>query len=270
VTDDFRFSSRTVAIVSSAVTVATLTTLVVTTGVRDADGLSTVALSLAIVSFAAQLLVFIVQTHSANEQELRSQRLYANMLGLLAQVGERTKGTHHAITMMQTEMLQHLLGKARSEADAAGLRPDEPQYDEHLAESLARLWPDAPESAPSREDERVIRDLSTFSEDPSVVSDAVESLSALPDEDLALLAELGRDERISRALGTPPGLPSVGDPKQLFQSGLIRPFALGKTHLWQLSPRGRELARVLLADGPPPEGLKVPVEAVRGRIVDEL
>ncbi|HVF06107.1 MAG TPA: hypothetical protein VNA20_14795 [Frankiaceae bacterium] len=254
-------------------------TLIVVVSVKDIDTLATVALALALISFTAQLLVFVVQTRSANEQELRSQNLYAELLGLLAQIRERTEGTQTTITAMNSQLLEHVLGKARSETEAAGVQPDQPDYSRRVAENAVRLWPRVttatnelelpfPPHTPQSDDLAVATELSTFPSDTDEVDSALKTLEQLSSTDLRSLARLAKDEVSSRRPGATyaPGLLTVYS-KDLETRGLIKrsPYA-SADEVWILTPAGRQLARLLAAEGDPPHEFAGRISALRAKM----
>ena len=57
------------------ITAASLGSLVVVATIKEADVLSTVALALAVLAFAAQLVISIAQGQAANQQLLQSERI---------------------------------------------------------------------------------------------------------------------------------------------------------------------------------------------------
>jgi len=257
--DRLSISLRVTATIAVIVALVSLTTLTIVASVKDVDTLSTVALALAIIAFVAQLMVFVVQTQAANAQELRSQQLYANMLGLLSQIREKTEGTQTTLTKMNSQMLEHIMGKARSETEAAGVKPGTPAFASALAENVVRLWPQArPVHTPSMgfathvespEDFEIARQLTTFPKEVSALRHALDQLQQLPVEDQYSLASLGEDEVSSRRPNAAyaPGLSAVHS-QELENRGLIRPSPYtAREGVWVLTEPGRELARILSA-----------------------
>lgn len=88
-----------VAFASGLVAVAALATLVVVTAVKQSDLLSTVALALAILAFAAQLAIAIVQSQAAVEQRGRLEQINGDTRALLADIRATTSGV---LTTVQT------------------------------------------------------------------------------------------------------------------------------------------------------------------------
>lgn len=69
------------------VAIASLGALVIVATVKDVDVLSTVALALAILAFAAQIIVSLAQSQASAQQLAASERVNAETRGLLAQIG---------------------------------------------------------------------------------------------------------------------------------------------------------------------------------------
>jgi hypothetical protein len=91
--------------VLSVVTVASLTTLVVVVSIKNVDLLSTVALALAVLAFAAQLIVSLAQAHAATSQLTQSERINSETQSTLTDI--RSSG--QALLTNQTELVQRLL-----------------------------------------------------------------------------------------------------------------------------------------------------------------
>ncbi len=115
---DWRIAPGSVAVASIVVALASLAALAVVASVKSADTLATVALGLAVIAFVVQLIVFIVQSQVASQQDLRAQEVYGSMMGVLAELRERTQGTQTAITSINERLLEHVLGKAIGESGA--------------------------------------------------------------------------------------------------------------------------------------------------------
>jgi hypothetical protein len=80
--------------------------------IKDADVLSTVALALAVLAFVAQLLVFIAQSWSANQQMVQSEGLNRQTQALLAQVQVSAQSTQALLSEQFDTVLRHALGTA--------------------------------------------------------------------------------------------------------------------------------------------------------------
>ena len=105
-----------IAFASGLVAVASLATLVVVTAVRESDVLSTVALALAILAFAAQLAIAIVQSQAAVEQRGRLEEINGDTRALLADIRATTGGVLNTVQSQFERVLRHALGEAIPEA----------------------------------------------------------------------------------------------------------------------------------------------------------
>jgi hypothetical protein len=121
-----------IAFASGLVAVASLATLVVVTAVRESDVLSTVALALAILAFAAQLAIAIVQSQAAIEQRGRLEEINGDTRALLADISATTGGVLNTLQSQFERVLRHALGEAIPEAvdesvegDGGKLDPDD-------------------------------------------------------------------------------------------------------------------------------------------------
>ncbi len=105
-----------IAFVCGLVAVASLATLVVVTAVRQPDALSTVALALAILAFAAQLAIAIVQSTASAEQRGRFEEINGDTRALLADIRATTGGVLTTVQAQFETVLRHALGEAIPEA----------------------------------------------------------------------------------------------------------------------------------------------------------
>jgi heme/copper-type cytochrome/quinol oxidase subunit 4 len=252
------------AVASSAVALTCLATLAVVAAVKDADTLSTVALALAVIAFVAQLIVFVVQGSAANAQMLQSQELHAQLLGLLGEVGERTKGTEAAISTMSERLLEAALGKALAERRTPS---EELDVREVARETFAAAGQadDASDSVsylprrPSADDARLLAELDrpvTLDEAEALV-DTLRSLSPYYRTRLRSFVDDERTFRSPDALFEPGLAVYGGDQDELVQHGLIAvdPDS-GRSPgrpLYVLTDSGRNLARLVSGAALPEE-----------------
>jgi hypothetical protein len=104
------------AISMAILALACLTSLIIVVAVRKENLLATIALSLAIVTFVVQIIVYVVQASVASEQLMQSQTLFGTIQGLLVKVDEKASGTQAAVTTMSDKMLATLLSPREKEA----------------------------------------------------------------------------------------------------------------------------------------------------------
>jgi hypothetical protein len=113
---DLKLPWRTVALASVATAVCigtgSLAALVIVASEHGAEGLSTVALALAVLAFTSQLIVFVVQGLATSKQTSRSEEIYARINGLL----EGLKGTTNATQATMERHMGILLKAAVGEA----------------------------------------------------------------------------------------------------------------------------------------------------------
>jgi heme/copper-type cytochrome/quinol oxidase subunit 4 len=265
---------RIVAIASLILTLTCLTTVVVVVSSKDADALSTVALSLAIIAFVVQIIVFIVQMTSASDQMVQAQQLYGSMRGLIGQIEERTAGTQASVQLMSDRMLEHVLGRAMQDTEESGLHVGNPGFTTSVAQRAAELAsesepPDFPPRTSSvEEDMRVLAKLASLPADPGEVRTSLATLLNLTDLELRDLWRFVRDEVQYRQpnRSTGPGLPSSYVQMGLVEKGLLEALdwvSNGQSFLG-LSEAGRDAGRLLAAPGPIPDGLPE-LEQIRAR-----
>lgn len=135
-----------VAFAFGLVAVAALATLVVVTAVKQSDLLSTVALALAILAFAAQLAIAIVQSQAAVEQRGRLEQINGDTRALLADIRATTSGV---LTTVQTHfetVLRHALGEAIPEAVGesveGGGKLDPAEFERSVLRKLEEIFED--------------------------------------------------------------------------------------------------------------------------------
>lgn len=100
--NSFIASWRTLTIASITIAVASLSTLTIIVSTKDVDLLSTVALTLAILAFVAQLLIYIAQTTAAAQQTAQSLALNNETKNILADIRARTRGAESILRSSST------------------------------------------------------------------------------------------------------------------------------------------------------------------------
>ena len=251
-----------VAIASAIVALTSLATLVVITSVEDTGALNTVALSLAILAFVVQLIVYIVQTATANQQLLQAQQLHSATIEILAQIQEKSEGTQATVVTMNEKLLAHVLGKALPEASAAGVDPTSPQFSEMIADHVARRMTEIQRSSGS--DGGSITRIRDRAEDaeiysymrqyplPEEIDSVTRTLETLDAEGRTKIANYAFDEVICRSPDSSlePGL--FGGEPNLLSLGLIRPSS-SYPGSYILTHEGRKVGRIYTARGSVPE-----------------
>jgi hypothetical protein len=110
-TEHLHLSWRSVAIGSLLLNLVAVAAVTSVAAANDADALSTVALSLAVIAFVCQLLVYTVQTWQSGEQLRSAETLNRETLGVLAEARVRIESTHHMVESHQEQMIRLVLNK---------------------------------------------------------------------------------------------------------------------------------------------------------------
>lgn len=250
-----------VSIAALLIALAALTTLVVVVAVQDADLLSVVALALAVIAFSAQLIIYVVQTADSATSARRALELHTELSALLSELRERTGNTQRSVDSINSRLLEAVIGKTESTAEASS--PQE--FAERVAETYAsasRATHSAPGVTESDSDfprfpeplpEQIARPIHEYmsawpsADETDDVEAALRAMSPLQLESLQGLAgDLWRSTRSGASLG--PGLPAGAK--------FPDPSITEKVRGWKLqtlSPRGRQIGRVFTAqtDAPP-------------------
>lgn len=121
------------------VAVGSLAALVIVATMSDADALATVALVLAILAFASQLIVSAAQTASANEQYRQINRLYEDTRAVLQRIRSQSKMMLANQSDQFNKVLDHVLSPSSIESAVA----------EVTGESSAGIQDDSGDSSPA-------------------------------------------------------------------------------------------------------------------------
>lgn len=143
----FVFGPRPVAVVSVLVAIACLGTLVIVATQKNVDALSTIALAVAILAFAAQLIIYIAQAETSNRQLYLSQVVQAETARMLAGIEAQTQAHLDALNRAIPRLVEtaaaaeHAAAESASEDEGeAPLDPDvlREQLSEIVRDELAR------------------------------------------------------------------------------------------------------------------------------------
>jgi hypothetical protein len=104
----FRVSWTLLTIGLLVITAASLSTLVVVVSIKNVDVLSTVALALAVLAFAAQLIVSLAQAQGAAEQLTQAERINSQTQSALVEV----RSSAQALLSNQSEQFNKVLSAA--------------------------------------------------------------------------------------------------------------------------------------------------------------
>lgn len=262
---------RVVAIVALVLVVAILVALIVFIGVDEEDALAIVALSLAILSFGAQLITFIAQYSAAKQQLVDSERINTETTGLLSDMRATTQALLTTFGRHSDKLLD-LLAKVKwgpsetSDEESGGSPRSEPvSVEDVLSEYLSRekallLQPAEPPLSPS--DQLTLEKLTTYPPEEEG-REALRVLGELPPITAAQLANRARNDIVRLRAGKPrrPWYSTRNSPITdfLLSKGLLElvpPPADAKLRAkrWTwLTPTGIELARLVTSEETPPE-----------------
>jgi hypothetical protein len=283
----WRISHRVTTLVAVAVAAVSTAALAVVASQHGASALATVVLALALMSFVIQILVFLLQLAESNRQAVRDQELYGRMLGVLAQIEEHTAGTQEVLSGHFATVLEAALGKAlpqaaRAESGSVDRRELATTVAGLVSEDLRRssrpLERNTPESStegvfrlkePDPHDPEIVRLLTTFPESEAEVRDALTTLRELTPPERGWLLQLANDEIIARHPGARWGPGLLGRQfERPMDLGLVTDISSPSGgRLYVLTPKGRQVARLLSASsGIPPNLDEETREALRSEL----
>lgn len=254
------------AAAATVLAIGGLAALVIVASLKGSDALATVALSLAIIAFVTQILVFIAQTWTTSQ-------LNAETRGFLESLKASAHGTEKAVNTQVDKLTNSLLSIVES------LRKQEPgsgdadlrqtvrsDVVDALVSTQATLdtvtAPDVVAPQISANDQRVIDELLSIPDEEEGLEllNILRDLSPITVANIRMLAD---DELRSRQLGTEPGLPLAADhpfTKKAVDAGLAE-YVLSdgddSGDQWaRLTDKGRQVARLMLGAGDPPAWLR--------------
>lgn len=267
----FKLPARAVGVASAIVALACLATLAVVASIEDADGLSTVALALAILAFAIQIVVYIAQGNAAAQQMIRSEQLNSETQALLADVRSTATATHAMVGEQFRELLRAFMEAASKTAEEGG-KFDPQELERRMMENVRREFgPTRPQPAPTptpapraRTQSGAFRRSAARAVAPEVKTlqrfpegDAVEqvreTLEGLSPEARQAVADLAEDELSSRKSGNYVGLNEDTYRGRLLDelnaAGLVGRARRGDGYLARLSDLGRTAGSIFTAQG---------------------
>ena len=263
-----------VAGASMVIAVAAVTGLAIVAAVKKVDTLSAVALSLAIVAFMTQIVVFIAQTWSTSQ-------LNAETRGFLEELRTRSQGSEEFLGKQVDKLTDDLMSRAAVLAKG-GQPPSEARElvrrdvvralsqtnaSEGPDESL-NSWIQNPYNAGRRsakERDEVLQKLATF---PPVEEGTklAEDLRSLSPEATAEMRRYGIDLKgVTESRSGIPGFPDTAESrpiKELLDKGLLEDIStrpdwvsplMFASNWFALTDPGVELARLLIAPGEAPD-----------------
>jgi hypothetical protein len=276
-----------IAFSAAMLAVASTATLAVIATVKDVDSLSTIALVLAILAFVIQIVVFIAQAWTSNQQMLQSQVLNADTRTLLAELQESTRATNYLITQQLDRIIDRLLVTAEqaveeSAGDVAALRPRlrTALSDAVRQETGGRLASSWDAQSPGRdvpmtmERTDALQRMLTYPSSLEEFQTAIRSLRELSSSALKGLHSLADDVVFSIEFGRRVGQlrPTVDGVDELDREGLIIPASdypsSAEGQAVTLSPKGESLGRLLTARGDAPPQLADDLRRLRLAVGD--
>ncbi len=294
---NLRLSWRAVAITSFCTSIALAAVLVLVVRENNVDYLATLALALAVVTFVAQLIVFIAQTGASTQQVARAEELHGQTTQILASIVEKAEGTRQTVNYLNERVIGAAIAKALPSSGAADNEVSRDDVAKRLTNLLTRqveaqARPDntsgnGPELRPRARPRR------SASEEPSmeelwagsrhgarlVVPEGQEllrlseELAACPNAMLADLDRLGRD--YLRFGGAPEGaighgVSSLDATEQILQKGWARYVSASWTDEKQfvLTDAGTKVVAVLLVPELP-NGAPDSAREARERVANE-
>jgi len=200
---------------------------------------------------------------------------------VLAEIREKTAGTQAEVRAINERMLAAILPKVL--ADAPGeAKPEPAEVAARVAQIVSQLeglspsvsadaaaaygpmgnaavWP---MRQPTPDDAQRLQKLLSFPSEEEKAADALDLLKRLPAVDRIRLQRFGEDE-VDSLTGRSPFDPAWGKRMagDLEASGLVEPYPPDRQPvvgfpLFRLTDRGRDIARLLIAPGEPPDHLR--------------
>jgi hypothetical protein len=258
---DLKLPWRRVAFACLVVTAASVGALVVVASLKKADTLATVALALAVLAFAAQLVIAIAQGNAASQQLLQSEKVNTQTQSLLSEIRSGSNELTLTVRQQFDFVLRHALGAAIPDAvKEAGLTDLEPTDIRRLRDalgsslSLPTLSYSSPPSAAGAE---LADYLETFptEEEAGTTPEVLRTLTPLEVVSLRRAAEATIErlrtgqEDVKLIAGTPGA-------QSLMERGYLEKISsaeMGDGYFEaRLTEAGRALARLLIPRNPPP------------------
>jgi hypothetical protein len=284
----FSLSARVVAAGGAILGVGCLATLAVVTAAEGDDALSTIALSLAVLAFIVQLLVFVAQSQATSQQMLRSEQLNTQTQALLSEMQTTARGTETMVREQFGQLLRAFMDAAKTaETGKGGF--DQDAFERRLLTNIRRETMLAQESsrAPAQERSRTAspvpppgsrsaglsrtrqeaaaraqRRADTYDSGPFPSEDeaqrAIPVLRSTSPEARAYLRRLYVDKIRSSESGSYVGLSARSDfaeaQEELLAKELAQRVRVAEGHVvYQLTPLGELAGKILTSSGPIPD-----------------
>lgn len=257
-----------VGIASIVIAVAACGALVIVTAVQDSEVLSTVALSLAILAFVIQILIFLAQSSANARAAEYIQGVNTETRAALSELRASSEGTQAALNDQFDKLLDRvLLATKESVAEVEEEYLTQGSLDDLRARLISDVREAVQSSRPVVTERRVPSENSPHEETlrrartlPSVrMADrlAEDGLADLSPAAARQLARFALDVTNSAEIEVPEGLPaSLSTPAtaELLEKGVLRPRGTpndGDEVFMRLSPKGKAAARFVTSIEPP-------------------
>jgi heme/copper-type cytochrome/quinol oxidase subunit 4 len=277
----FHVSWRVTAISFGLVSLTLVVVLAVVASLKQVEALATIALALAVISFAIQIVLFVLESAANRQNTLEAQQLHSRTQTLLAEIGERTRGTEKQVDTISEKLLTVIIGKSVAETEAIqGADAEGSDLATRAAVRVAAVVRSEssqgqeyyPRRLPDSQDDQIVNHLRTFPQGKSL-GRAIEVLASQLDvHDRQFLMSLARDEiRIRQehsefALGIAAPPTARLSVKKLVERGDSLPYG---EQLVRLTDEGRQIARVLTARGRPPKRIESELRTWREEATSE-
>jgi len=197
-----------IAIVASLLSLASVGTLVIIGTIQHVDVLSTVALSLAILSFIIQIGLFVADTWQRGQSELRAGIVNSETKSLLSEMKESARATNNLVNRQFDTVLKHLI--ETTERTVGSYKGQDREQLRRRLDAELRAVVSGSAGALQRQPAISPEDTKTLSEYASKLTDdqkteADKLTSSLSPGAMIQLAKFGEDELRALHGNSPPG-----------------------------------------------------------------
>lgn len=255
----FSISWRIIALASLLVNLGAIATITIIAAVQDRGVLNTVVLTLAVIVFVCQLIIYAIRTGQSGQQLQEARQLNANTLSLLAGAQVRMEGTQQTMSSQHQEFIRLITLKAGPEvARSIKNLKATPTVLEAVAQTVRKIedsatgtwWTQLPRAAPSSL-------LFKWENSAQAADKSLRDLEFIHSNGLLGVFFLSVDDEISSAVrGVEGGLGHVPHADEMMiQRGLLEACMSinGSRQIVVLTNKGRLAAANLLAPWPPPK-----------------
>jgi hypothetical protein len=259
----FSIAWRSIAFVSLLVNLGAVAIIATMAAVRDVGVLNTVALTLAVIVFVCQLIIYSIQTWQSGHRLQEARQLNVHTLSLLAEVRARIGGTPQVASSQYQEFIQLITLKAGPEiARSVNNIEATPTALEAVARTVRKIedsangtwWTQLPRTAPSSL-------LFKWPTSAEVAEESLRDLEFIHSNGLLGMFFLSVDDEISSAVrGVEGGLGHVPHVDEIMIQHELLQVCMsisGNHQIVVLTDKGRLAAANLLAPWPPPRSYGV-------------